>query len=87
MVTSEARIVGQLMIVRRRIWFACLHCETVVELEIRTETIGLLVAHLGIHREIVVLQQPRWAELFDHFRVLRTAPPRRAASTKRTDQA
>lgn len=72
MVTPEARIVGQLVIVRRRIWFVCLHCRTVVELEIGTETIGLLGAHLGLHREIVVLQQPRWAELLKHFRVLRT---------------
>ena len=72
MVTPEARIVGQLVIVRRRIWFVCLHCRTVVELEIGTETSGLLGAHLGLHREIVVLQQPRWAELWKHFRVLRT---------------
>ena len=68
----EARIIGQLVIVRRRIWFVCLHCRTVVELEIGTETIGLLVEHLGLHREIVVLQQPRWAELWNHFRVLRS---------------
>jgi len=70
MVTPEARIVGQLVIVRRRIWFVCLHCRAVVGLEVGMETIGLLVAHLGLHREIVVLQEPRWAELWKHFRVL-----------------
>jgi hypothetical protein len=64
----------------------CIHCGTKVGLETRTDPGGAgLAAHLtNAHRELVAPNDlPRWAVLFEHFRVV----PLHYPSTPRIMQA